>query len=44
VQDELSTKSILVTGGTGSFGLTFIKRALDTGGLQINSRYTRIIN
>lgn len=27
----MNTKSILVTGGTGSFGVTFIKRALDIG-------------
>ena len=28
-------KSILVTGGSGSFGLTFIKRALDSGVKEI---------
>jgi UDP-glucose 4-epimerase len=31
----MNGKSILVTGGTGSFGLTFIKRALDFGVSEI---------
>jgi UDP-glucose 4-epimerase len=31
MEGEMNAKSILVTGGTGSFGVTFIKRALDSG-------------